>query len=592
MSVSSGVGRSLLVVALALSVRVVHLFHVVPTPLFSYHTEFPDSDMFLIDQWAQRIADGDVLGRSPYQPVAAWQRLIGPDTSWREWYGGALTFYKAPFYAYLIAGLRVVFGDPMLPLALLQIAASGVSVFLVARLGQRLLGEPAGLAGALLFALYAPAIHFDVVMLRGPWIVLFSLLATHALVRLEERPGLGRAALVGAATGLALLTNEGFGPVPVLVLALFLARWGFGRRTALAAGGFALGFLPLLAPVVLRNLAVGAAPLRLAVTGGTVLAVFNGVHANPYAFDVRPQPVALLISQGHGDSLATILACLRSFPSFTELLRFYAAKASGLLIPFENPDNVNYYYAALKDPLLGFLPGYATVLSLALVGVALLGRRVRALWPLVPFAATLLLTILLTMTLSRYRVTLTVFLFLPAGFALARFVGWARERRLLALSVGLGATVLLACASLALEGAVLGPRPVADGKRYRPAEFFLGVNYYARRGRPEAAIAEAMELVRRNPEPGPRSAALLQVARLQLYKGEKGPAAEALERATSLSPGDPELLTAVGDLQRDGLGDRAAAAASFRGALAVAPPGPFAEALRDRLASVTRPPGP
>lgn len=589
MTLSPTRARSLGLAAVAVAVRLLHLLQVAPTPLFVYHREFRDSDMFLIDQWAQRIAAGDFLGRAPYQPVAAWQLLIGPESAWHDWYGGALTFYKAPFYAYFLAAVHRLWGDPMLPAALLQIAAAAVSVVVLFRLGARLLDEAAGFWAALLFALYAPAIHFDVVLLRGPWIVLFSLVASLALARLRDRPGPARAAAAGVAVGLALIVNEGFGPVPLVVLALILAWWGITRRAGVVAFGFVLGLLAALTPVVMRNLAVGAPALRLAVTGSTVFAVFNGAHANPYAFDVRPRPVAALIAQGHGDTFATAVASLQSFPSAGALAAFYLKKASGLAIPFENPDNVNYYYALTVDPWLRALPAYGTVLCLAVVGAVVLGRRVRSLAPLAPVAATLVASILMTLALSRYRVTLVPFLCVPAGFALARLSGLARERRwrgVLGLAVALA---LVSAASSGVERAVLGPRASADRQRYRPAEFFIGADVYARRGRTEAALAELAELVRRNGDPSVKTAALLATARLELKRGDAARARAALELAALASPGDAQALTAKGDLERAGLGDPRAAAASYRAALALAPGEPLASALRERLSGVEAP---
>ena len=82
-----------------------------------------------------------------------------------------------------------------------------------------------------LMALYAPAIHFDAVLLRGPFIVLVSLLGSLALVRLRERWRPRDAALAGLAVGLALTINEGFLTLPPLVL-LAIACWSGGAGGA------------------------------------------------------------------------------------------------------------------------------------------------------------------------------------------------------------------------------------------------------------------------------------------------------------------------------------------------------------------------
>jgi len=588
-TLSPGARRGLAIFTLAVCVRLVHLLLVMPTPVFRYHETFTESDMHMFDQWARRVAEGDVLGRASYQPLNAWQLSLAPESRWREWYGDPRAFYKAPLYPYAVGAIRFLFGEPMLPLALLQIMASGLSALLLARLTARMFGTPAGFAAALLFSVYAPAIHYDVIMLRGPLIVLSALFATDLLAQVRERGTPGSAARLGVATALALLLNEGFGPVPLLILAALAAWFGLSRRLAWLGLAFLAGLALGLSPVVVRNAIVGAPPWQLAVTGSTVYAVFNSAGANPYAFDVRPQIVAPIIAEGGGQLAATALACVRSFASPLAVLLFYARKAAGLLIPFENPDNANLYYVALKDPLLAVLPGYGTLLPLASVGLVLARRRWRKLAVLLPFFIALLASILLTVALSRYRVVLAAFLFPLAGATLAAISGWLASRSWRAAGLALAACLALGAASFALQSAVLEAARDADVGFYRPSEFMLGADFYARRGLYDKAIGEALELARRNPDRWARSSALLLAAQLQVSKGDSSAARDSLELAALANPRDPALFMAVGDLERDLLQDGAAAARAYRRALELAPAQPLAEALRDRLARVAAP---
>ena len=187
--------------ALGVVLRLVHLLAVSTTPILSYPLTFVESDMYVFDQWARRIADGDVLGRQVYHPLNAWQLDSAPSEKWKVWYGESPVFYKAPFYAYLVAALYRLGGDAMVLLALLQILAAAASTVLLGRITGEIFGATAGLWAALIYAVYAPDIHFDVVMLRGPWIILVSLLATWLLLRLHARPTAGRAVGLGASWG-------------------------------------------------------------------------------------------------------------------------------------------------------------------------------------------------------------------------------------------------------------------------------------------------------------------------------------------------------------------------------------------------------
>jgi len=180
--------------------------------------------MYAFDQWGRRIAAGDWLERGAYHPVMRWQLAIAPQADWDEWYGTTPVYYKSPLFAYLIAALYCFWTEVMLPLALLQALASAAATYLVFRITERLFGAGAGLFAAAVHALYGPDVHYAAVMLRGPWIVLVSLLCTWQLLRLLDSPGPGRAAGLGGLLGVAILVNEGFAPAPIFTALVLVAR--------------------------------------------------------------------------------------------------------------------------------------------------------------------------------------------------------------------------------------------------------------------------------------------------------------------------------------------------------------------------------
>jgi Dolichyl-phosphate-mannose-protein mannosyltransferase len=572
-------------VGLALLVRLVHLAHVQPGPEFEYHKSFHESDMYMFDQWAHRIVAGDPLGREVYHPLNGWQVASAPLERWNEWYGDQPTFYKAPLYAYLIAGLYTLFADVMLPLALLQIAAAAASVWVLFGITERLWGREPAFFASLLLAIYAPAIHFDVVMLRGPWIVLVSLLATRELARLREGASSRTAVLLGMFVGLSLLFNEGFLTVPPLVLLavpLLLPRGAPRLRTV---GLVLLAMAVTLAPVVARNLAVGAPAFKLAVTGSTVYAVFNSASSSPYFFEARAAAFVPILAES-GNSLGrAVLACLRSFPSAADVVTFYLHKASGLAIPFENPDNANFYYAALTDPVLAVLPAYGVLFPLALTGLLVGLRRGRSLIPLLPYAASLLVSILVAIPLSRYRVTLAVFFMPPAGLALAAGLEALRRRSYARLAAGLAFVAAVAAGGAAWQSEVVFDGRPAGMFLYRPPEFLLGADSYARKGRYGAALNEIMLLLGHNPDRSIRPTALLLAARIDLQRRDVAGARQALDLATDAADQDPASLMTIGDFQRDALRDEGRARAAYERALQLDPPPDLRAELARRLGS-------
>lgn len=444
-SVLRGSRRTLLTIAVvvSLAIRVAHLVSVYPTAAFAFHRTWANSDMAIFDGWAQRIVAGDILSRQPFNPWLDFLLKYTTTGQWKEWVGESPVFFKAPLYAYLIAVLRWLFGDPMLPIALVQILAAAASTVLIFLITERLFDTPSGALGALLFALYAPAIHYDVVMLRGPWIAFTALLVTWQLIRLQANPMPAAGWHVGLGVGLGLLFNEGFLSVPLLVLAL-IAWWTRSpRRCVAVGGGFVAGLIVALLPAIIRSLIVGAPPMQLATTGATAWALCNASDSQPIFF-IRPQPSFVSLMEASRGRLADVVwPCLQTFHhGLPEILSFYLHRAAGLIVPFEGSDNASFYYAALKDPLLRWLPNYAVLFPLSAVGLVCAGRSFKRFEPLLPMSLALLASIMLILPLSRYRVTLIVFLFPFAGRALSQVGRWTSRRRFGAAAAAVGTCCL------------------------------------------------------------------------------------------------------------------------------------------------------
>jgi len=486
-------------IGFAVAIRLAHLALVAPTPLMGFHREFVDSDMWVFDQWAQKVIAGDWLGRTPFHPLAAWQLAAAPAEKWVEWNGEAPTFYKAPFYAYLLAVVGALKMTSLTVFAL-QAFCAGASAWLLFRITRTTLGETAGAYAVALFALYAPDIHFTTVLLRGPWIVLSTLFVTDRLVALHRDPSGLRSWLAGLSIALAILVNEAM--VPLVVLApLSLALSGLSWRRWRLYVGLGMGLAMGLLPVVARNLAVGAPPLQIAVTGSVVMAVFNSSASDPLFFSARPEMFEPVMRSSGASLFEVLVACVRSFPSVSDWLGFYGQKLAGLVAPFENPDNLNFYYVTTVNPWLGWLPAYGVLLPLAAVGALLAWPHRQAVWwCLGPVSLTLMTAMMLTLPLSRYRATWAIQLMPLVGLALAKVVGWASEKRWRPL--GVTAVALGACAALQIGVQMLIVFPLGDSGRhmYRPPEFVLAARMEAASGHFERAALELDRLALLHPD--------------------------------------------------------------------------------------------
>jgi hypothetical protein len=341
---------------------------------------------------------------------------------------------------------------------------------------------------------------------------------------------------------------------------------------------------------VVRNVVVGASPLSLTANGSINLAVHNAAGANPLFFEAKAESFVPVLERGNARMLGTLWACLASFDGPIALGRFYLLKLLGLAVPFENPDNANFYYGALRSPILRLLPSWSLLLPLSLLGVGLaLRRRVTAL-ELLPALLSMLIVILVTAPLSRHRAVLAAFLAPFAGLAVVSVGRWLEQRRF-----GSVAAVALASIGLVVGGSAVRARVVFEGqpagtRLYRHHEFTLAAVSYAGQRRYAAAAREMLDLARLNQAPEIQSAAFLTAARYQIARGDGGDAARALEDAAAAGGSDPQLLGAIGDAYARGLGEPARAAAYYRRALRLSPDEPLRSDLIRRLSGLGGPP--
>ncbi|MFO0583150.1 MAG: glycosyltransferase family 39 protein [Anaeromyxobacter sp.] len=451
-------GRVTLALAgLAVAVRLVVAAQAAGGPLPRNHEIVRDSDSFFFDLWGKRVAAGDLLQREPWHPMASWMEQVGeravqadpglparlgldpgldPATLavrlWDRWLGGA-TFYQEPAYPYLVGLTYAIAGPHVWAVFAWQLLLGVAGVLLAAALARRLFSESAGLAAGLLAVLAPFPLLYELTLLRdGPAAILTLALAL-AMHEAAARGGARRWFGLGLAFGAAALLKTSFLAFPVLMGLWRLATTraalaGRVRAAALVGGGILLG----LAPVVLRNLAVGVPALALNGSAAAMLPIYHVLGAPPYGLGLN-DVVGPVIVAGDGRPLAGLLAAAATHPSLGSLATLELSKLLYAFHGFEGSNNVDVNVFMRGAPVLGLLP--ATFLVLApLAAAGLAGREAaRRAWPLGVAAAGTLAAIVLSSALSRYRAPLTAALLPLAGAGLVRLVAWARARRVWAL---------------------------------------------------------------------------------------------------------------------------------------------------------------
>jgi len=465
---------------------------------FEYSAHHPQAALLSIDEeaydtWAQELAAG----------------------SW----AGDTVYFQEPLYAHVLGLAYALVGRDLLFVRLAQALLGALTCVLAGRLAERLFGRGAGLAAGTLLALHGPLLLFPCFLLKENLLLpLLALLATLLVATRESaRPRLAWCG-VGVLAGLgALLKGNVLVLLPLLALwPLWRARRPFGAAAA-AGGCVLLGAFLVLAPVLLRNRAVGGEWVLTTSQLGTNAYAGNNAE-NPYGRAMEVSFVRGIPAHEADDwrreaerrsGRALGPAEVSAFWRDRTLEEFAAAPAQGLLRlarklalslgGYEVPDNHFYEWDRGHLGLLRLpWPGFALLGGLALAGLGLLvahRRRAAPGWgELAAFGAAYLATIVLTVTSDRARLPLVLVAAPFAGALLAWLIEDVRARA----TARAVRTLLLAAAACALLA--LPVVPAAErAEDFDERDFNLATQWARDPARRAEARALTAALLQRHP---------------------------------------------------------------------------------------------
>lgn len=506
-------GSVLLIFGLALLLRLACLADAVSTPLWDWHT-WSQSDMDTYVRVSQQILHGDLLVRDPFHPYNLWHRSVAPAQVWQGWYGPHV-FHQAPGYYYFLAGLLKLFGS-LTAVKLVQLLLGAIHAVLLAALAQRILGHPGGFLVGTLAATYGPFIAAELMILREGLGLILATAAAYLVIRALDstRPGPWLGAGVVLAMG-ALTKETGF--VLFAAVCLWLAvralRSATGRaggrdpRLLVAPAWVIAGFLLGTSPLVVRNLAVGAAPLALSPQGAVNFVLGNAADSpSGGVIFVPPPSFGGIMRESQGRVLSTVVATLRGYRDRPQaFLRNLWRKFSAVWSNVELPDNFSYAYFVLHSALLRSLPRFVCIWLPAALGLCLFvfrgfGRRgwrqegtgavgrpsMDQMWLLFTILAAQAGAQSLAPVVARYRLVLVPFLMVFAGWAFQEALvpgpRWGWRKKTLPLAAGL----------LVLWGAwrVWPMDPNVRKGALRAADFGTGAGIFVARNQFDRAFKE------------------------------------------------------------------------------------------------------
>ena len=394
--------RLALIAAAALAIRLVHALAIAP-PTAGIE------DGFWFGQVANSIADGDGF------TIFSGDVLSGSGETRR-------TAEHPPLYPLLLAAaIKLgITGDEALR-ALGSISGT-VTVVLVGLIARRLGGNGAGLLAAAVAALYPLLIAADGALLAETIYAPLIAAAVLTSLHLVDRPTPAKAVLLGAMTGLAILSrSEAILLLPLLVApAALFAR----ERRALTLMTATVTAILVISPWVVRNAQTFDQPL-LTTNGGGVLVQTNCERAYrgddigylvPDCRDPRRpgEDEADADDRWRGEGLNYAGDHAGRLPVVAAVR---ALRAAGLWQPFRSAEEQGRSANVMK---LGIVVSYALI-ALAIVGASRLRHRKKELAIVLAPVVLALLTAILTYGSIRLRI--------PADLSIAVLAGLLVKNR-------------------------------------------------------------------------------------------------------------------------------------------------------------------
>jgi 4-amino-4-deoxy-L-arabinose transferase-like glycosyltransferase len=521
-----------------------------------------------------------------------WAREIATTDFW-----GRGIFFQAPGYPYLMGCFFKLFGIHPGGWVAVQFAMSLGTSLLLYWLALELFGFRSALFAGIVAATYPVLIYFDQVLLKTSTSVFFGTLVLCGLHLLTRRRGSFRLHfLAGLVLGAACLVKETYLLLlPVAVLLPWAVRKPGARRTdLLRVSGWVLGCALILGAMTARNVLRGGEFVIITSQAGPNFYMGNN-PATDGTFR-RPKDVAIrrLPEYESGDFKRVAEETLGRPLSSKEVSDYWFARGLAFIAEqpkaflrllwnkwllvwtrVEIPDNYSLPVFQSYSPALRLIPlDFAWLVLFSFSGLALARRRIREFSFIPAFCGVHILSLLLFLVNSRYRMDLMPPMVL-LGSAVVSTTAARRRDWVLAAGMGLlGLCFSLAPAYRAEPGALT----------YAQAQVLLS------EGHTEEGLAMLRETVRISPR---HHLAWHLLGYTAFSKGDFEQAAEDLKRSLSAEPINAGVWGELGvSLAR--LGRLKPAEKAFRNSLRIAPDSAevrrnlallFIQTRRDRLAA-------
>jgi 4-amino-4-deoxy-L-arabinose transferase-like glycosyltransferase len=363
----------------ALVMRAAYLIEITEAPDF----DRPQFESQYHDYWARALVSGD------WTPP---EQVTDPEISTRP-------YFRPPGYPFFLAAALRIGGDGYLWPRIVQMFLGLVSCLMIGLLTRRWFGWIAGLGAAALFGGYWAFIYFEGEFMAPPLLILLTLAVLGLVSRWADEMTLTTAAAAGVATGLAALVRPNLlALAPFFLLWAVWVRWRRGGREAVPAvvrnaAVYLCATILAILPATLRNHRVSGD--WVLVTSNAGINLFIGLHPDSDGTTPGVPELAELTGMEGWDSFDYPLIAENveriegREMSDSEVSRWFARQAvsralerPGAVVrligrkillfwgPAEISNTKVIHHERQASRTLRSSPGFATILALSLVGIA------------------------------------------------------------------------------------------------------------------------------------------------------------------------------------------------------------------------------
>lgn len=461
-------------------------------------------------------------------------------------------FFMDPFYGYLLGLVFKVFGDNLTVVRLMQITLDSFNVVLLYMIGSRVWSRTAGLLAGIFYAGYKVSFFYSLLILKTTLTATGCLLFTLALIEASRRKSATAWAGMGAfAALLTYLRGNLLLLAPLGLLSYLVIEKPAVKEFVKNTTYFLLAMALILSGGAVRNYYASGQFVLLNTQTGRLLYASNNPENLTGRYNVpsfsRPNPEdsekdfyteaerrtgkKLNAKEVSAYWTRETMSFLLKNPSAAATLLYN--KLKGTVGDYEIPNNHSFYLASRFSELARFpLPTFAFALAFGAPGlvVALLQRR-EAMWLLVTII-TILATVLIFYTSSRFRFPMAPVLLIGAGIFFETVYTKVRERNKNAVVKAVTPAVIIFALSLSV------PAPAGTGNE----EYFLAKAYW-RTGRLDTAWETASDAAEKFPGQA-RFHTLMGMTALSARK--YGDAEKKLLAALKTNPGDADAYHNLG----------------------------------------------